>query len=356
MVPVPLVVVLRVGAGGVDLANQGITQATGFGNAAQDPFAQRAFANFLNAGDNGLQAMQAGSGQMFGNTIADAQRQFDNPFGQGLSQSLLGQAGNAFAAVPGTQEAARQQTLDLLRQQAQPFEERQTAGHFDRLHAMGQLGTTGGGIQTEAFARGLGQADMQRQLAAGAEGRAAQGAQMQLGTNFLGGSSGLQELQNQLLSGATSRFGQVAGIGTNLQNQGFNQSLGTLENIFAPQMLQQQLQQGALGTAAAGTGLVSGLDADGRAMAELAGNFMVNQANTRMGQSAIPMPGADTSTATALAQLSGALAPEGGLQGAFGALAKGNDYGDEWFRRIRVRRFSRTEGSGRAADSSFAPV
>jgi hypothetical protein len=130
----------------------------------------------------------------------------------------LGQAGQGF---PGVYDS----TLANLRQQAQPFEQRA----FDTLQndqfGSGRLGSTGGGIQTEAFARGLGQADLSRQLAATGEARATQQNAFQIGQGLAGVGGNLTGIQDQLLGSAFGRFGQSLGLAQDLNSQRFQRGL-----------------------------------------------------------------------------------------------------------------------------------
>lgn len=306
-----------------DLSSGILGQAQGAGQI--DPFTNQAFANFLGAGQAGgntLDLLSQGAGGAFGQVGQQFGQAFANPFAQGLQDQLLGQAGNVFGNLPGTQEQARAQTLDLLRQQAQPFEERAFSNLQERQFLTGQGGTSGGALQTEAFARGLGQADLQRQLAASGEGRAAQQAQLGLGVGLSGQGQALAGLQDQLLSGATNRFGAVSNLAGNLQGQRFNQALTSLQNITLPQLLQQGVQQGALGNLGLALGAGQGISQDARANAQLVNQFMANQAAARTGAANIGIP-TDTSTATAFSQLAGALAPQGGALGALRGLFGG---------------------------------
>lgn len=286
-------------AGLVGAAGGQMDQFNALGNLTSDPFMQSAFSQFLQAGQNGIGGLQQGAGQMFQNTLGQATDAF------GFANNLTSQAQGVFGALPGTQEAARDQQLALLREQARPEEERAFSNLQDNLFATGRMGSSGGGLMMEAFAKGLGQADLSRQLAAGQEGRNAQTAQMQMGT-------GLQGLSDALLNSATGRFGQVSNLAQGLQQQGYDQSLTTMNNIFNPLLQQQQLQGGALANLA---GLLQGQQSivgQGMDMANLTRAFMGDQAATRTGASAIGTP-VDTSQSTALAQLSGALMPSGGI-------------------------------------------
>lgn len=135
---------------------------------------------------------------------------FGGPFDQdrGLTRNLRNVA---FAQIPQLTQNLDQlssQRLDLLRQQAAPFESAAMGQLNQRLFSTGQGAVTGtaaqelgGGRLAQSFARGLGQADLDRQVAA---------EQFALGR------------QNQ----AASIFGGAVGQGLNLTNQAFSQGLG----------------------------------------------------------------------------------------------------------------------------------
>lgn len=93
-------------------------------------------------------------------------------------QLTPGQAPGAFGGAPpelinafnqlNDQGAISQEAggrLGLLRQLAQPEEQRATQGLEQRLFSQGRLGGTGGAVQQEALARAQGSADLERQLA-----------------------------------------------------------------------------------------------------------------------------------------------------------------------------------------------
>jgi hypothetical protein len=131
-------------------------------------------------------------------------------------------------------EVLAQNRLNVLRDQAAPFEQREFNRLQDDLFKTGRIGSSGGGLQTEAFARGLGQADLDRQLAAEdqalrlrtsamqqtasglaglGEGRAQRGLFDQLATSQLGRTAGASDLSARR---AMDRF--------NLANQLFAQT------------------------------------------------------------------------------------------------------------------------------------
>jgi hypothetical protein len=146
-----------------------------------DPATQALLGNYQQAaglfGDAGLQGLgQLQAGAQLGAGMGMQGMADASDFAGALRQ----QAANAFAALPGTQEAATQAAYQRMTELAQPGIDRSIAEHENKQFARGQMGTTGGALQTEAFARGLGQADTARQLAAMQEGRSALNAQLGL--------------------------------------------------------------------------------------------------------------------------------------------------------------------------------
>lgn len=129
----------------------------------------------------------------------------------GLGQSMMGRNYNDVF----------NQRLGLLREQAQPFEDRAANSFLSRQYAMGRMGSTGGGRDTEAFARGLAQADTTRQLDAMNLSESLYGRDQAMGAGLMG--TGLQGL----LSGFQSQTGAAQGL------LGLGGSLGsTLGNIY----------------------------------------------------------------------------------------------------------------------------
>lgn len=109
----------------------------------------------------------------------------------GDAMGLFGRAGTyADRILGGGAQDVADQRLALLREQAAPFEQRQFNRLQNNLFSTGRLGITGGGLQTEAFARGLGQADLARQVEAQNMGL----QQQQFAQGLLGTASGLGQL------------------------------------------------------------------------------------------------------------------------------------------------------------------
>lgn len=155
----------------------------------------------------------------------------------GLGQRLMGQNYNDVF----------NNRLGLLRQQAQPFEDRASDAFLGRQQAMGRMDTTGGARDTEAFARGLSQADTTRQLDAMNLSEALYGRDQSAGLNAMGtGMQGLisgygtQGQVGQGLLGLGQNIGSSLG---NLYGAGLNASQGynDLTNARAQQRMQNAM-------------------------------------------------------------------------------------------------------------------
>jgi len=144
-------------------------------------------------------------------------------FQRGLQDMLFGGAGDTIGRLSGGFDDIQARTLDLLTQQAKPFEQRAFDNFQENQFGMGTLGSSGGALQTEAFARGLGQTNLSRQLASGDEARNVQQSFQQLLAQQLGGGQALRGQESDLLSQAFQQFGQTQGLAADLQNSVFNQ-------------------------------------------------------------------------------------------------------------------------------------
>jgi hypothetical protein len=168
-----------------------------------------------------------------------------------------------------------QQRLGLLRDQAAPFEQRATDSLMQRLFSQGRMGSTGGGRDIEAFARGLGQADTSRQLDAQGFAEQLYGRDQSLGANLFS-----------------------AGVGNFMQGDQFGGQLGLQRNI--QQMNQNQASAG-FGLDANRLGLFGqqlGLTAD-TTRAGLSAEALGNIYNTTMGFNELQMNRADQRLARA---------------------------------------------------------
>ena len=242
-----------------------------FGNAQFDPNSRTATANSdpmqaqLRAlfGQNAQNMMGGGGNNPFlnfaqqtGNTgipglFGDMQSTLQNmPSGafDQFNQQMQGAQGIANQDLQGLM-ASR---LGLLRQQAAPQEQQQYNSLQNRLFGQGRLGSTGGGNEVQSFARGLGEADLSRQMQAqnlGLQAQqgnlqqagmlsnlAGQGFQGALNYNDLGANRAGQRMQN-----AMSLFG----FGNQLQGQQQQQGLQGLQGMLG--IDQNQMNMMALG-------------------------------------------------------------------------------------------------------------
>ncbi len=236
------------------LANQQIGRA-GLGgglpgnvaNAAAQSQAQ--LSSGFDADFGTLSALEGAAGSQFANAFGDLNAQRQSGFQRGFQDAAFGGATNLAGIAGQDPQAVAQQRLDLLRQQAQPFEDRQFQDLQENLFATGRGGTSGGALQTEAFARGLGQADLSRQLAASAEGRAFQNQALQGAQGLAGVGNQTATLEDNLLSQAFGRFSNTLGLSQGLSDTRFNrgQNLNQIGNNNAQQNLQNQIQLAGVG-------------------------------------------------------------------------------------------------------------
>jgi len=194
--------------------------------------------------------------------------------GMGMSMDMYGMGRNAFGERPQSYQSVADQQLAQMRAASAPFEQRAGEGLQQNLFSTGRLGTTGGGMNVEAFARGLGQADTQRVLdsqgfAEQLYGRDQQAAlqrnnmgagMMANGMNGMFQGFGQQnanyQLGGQMLSNAGNLFGQQ---GNMFGNQfagatGYNDTV----NQRAQQRLQNATGMFGFGNELAGTDLTRG--------------------------------------------------------------------------------------------------
>jgi len=201
----------------------------------------------LDLGIGGINQLQAGNALPYASALGRI-GQLSGGYQTGLQNTAFAGAGQNLAEAAQGGQAAYDRTLATMRQQAQPFEQRQYNSLQNDLFGRGQSGTTGGGIQTEAFARGLGQADLSRQLAAGQEGRAFQQNALGVGQGLAGVGMGLAGQGNDLLQSAYGQFGQTSGIASDLNQQRFSRSVFGNEQLYgrAQQLLGNQTQLAGL--------------------------------------------------------------------------------------------------------------
>ena len=204
------------------LATQGIGQA---GLAGITPEIQRAFNNQQAAfgaqvnGDFGtLDALAQGTGQQFGFANQAATDLSLNGFQRGLQNAAFAGANSLIDSAATSSQDASAEALQLLRDQARLSEDRQFQDLQENLFATGRLGTSGGALQTEAFARGLAEADNDRQIIALQEGRNAGTFDLNQAAGLAGVGSDQAALEDQLLTSAFNRFSTTTANGINLSD------------------------------------------------------------------------------------------------------------------------------------------
>jgi hypothetical protein len=207
----------------------------------------RQFQDAANQGLGGILALSGQAGGLAQGAGARAEGLQQNGFQRGLQDLLFGGATQTAGRLNQGFDGIRDDTLSLLRQQAQPFEQRQFQGLQDTQFAQGIMGSTGGSLQTEAFARGLGQADISRQLAASGEARATQGSLQSLLGAQLGGGQALAGLENSLLNDAFNQFGSMSGLTADLNNTVFGRGQAMNQSGFQQLGGQGQLMQMLMG-------------------------------------------------------------------------------------------------------------
>lgn len=181
---------------------------------AQNQALQGAMSSFMNQGGG---ALQAGLGGLQGN--------MGTAFGMG--QDFLGQAGGMLGQA-GNVQGLIDDRYAALSAQAAPGEERQYNSLQNKLFSQGRLGSTGGSRDIEAFARGLGEADLSRQMAAQDLGLRTSST-LQQGAGIAGG------LGSGLFNQGFGAAGQLGGFGQGLMSQGLGFGQQGLENTIGLQ-------------------------------------------------------------------------------------------------------------------------
>jgi hypothetical protein len=288
----------------------------------------------------GINALnQSGWGQ-----FGQAQNQLDTAYGgfqPNLQSTAFRGAATQFQDASMGGQDVYNRTLDQLRQQAQPFETRA----YDQLQndqfSRGQMGTTGGGIQTEAFARGLGQADLSRQLQATQSGQQFQQNALGIGQGLAGVGQGLAGQGDQLLQSAFGRYGQLSQQLAGYNDTGYQRNAaqnmtqyGRAQDMLGAQTgisgLPYQLQGAQLQNVLAALQGQSGIQQQGLQLFGAGLSAEQAAANARIGSGSnlgniVTNPnfgGAGYGTSAALGQLAQSFSPAGGSLAAISSLFK----------------------------------
>src|SRR5579859_7282698 len=198
-------------------------------------------------GQLGLQGAVQGS--QFG-LIGAGQNQLNNPLTGNLQQAAqtqLGTAGSDFTNTYNTTLAGLNRQLALPTAQA----ESQLA---DAQFGRGQLGTSGGALQTQAFATGLGQAYMGNQQTAFNEAMGAQNSATANAATLNNSANNNLSTANGLLANAYGQFNNTSQLNANTANSIFNQNstISQLGNQYGQQNLNNQITADAVPAQLAG--------------------------------------------------------------------------------------------------------
>ncbi len=220
--------------------------------------------------------------------------QANQGFQTGLQNTAFTGAGNQLSSLNQTYDQVYGNTLGNLRSQAQVTNDRNFANLNQNLFSTGRMGTSGGALQTEAFAKGLASADAGFQLQAQQQAQMAQQNQLGLAQGLTGIGSGLAGQQNSLLNDAFSRFGQTASMASDLNNQRFQRSMYANDQAYSraqeglgTQMqlagLPAQLQNAQLGNVLAALQGQSGLQSQALELYNAGLQTNAASANARVG-------------------------------------------------------------------------
>lgn len=198
--------------------------------------------------------LSGGANQFLQRALGDVNRGSAAP---GLAATAFQGAGTQLANAGQDFNSVRDQTLQQLRDQASPFETRAFDDLNNSLFSTGRLGSSGGALQTEAFARGLSQADQSRVLSANNEARTQQQQALGIGQGLAGVGSSITGLDSNLLQQAFGNFNSTAGVASDLSQQRFGNStlLNTMGFDRANSNLNNQITAAQLPTALQGQNL-----------------------------------------------------------------------------------------------------
>ena len=221
---------------------------------------------------NALGPVNAGASGSFG----FANQLMQSGLFRGLQKQLEGGAGTAIHQANQGFDAAAADRLSLLREQAAPHEQRAFTGLQDTLFAQGRAGSTGGALQTEAFARGLAEADLGRQLAAQDLGRGLQSDATARAGAFGSQLAGLRGLEDSLVNSGFGRGLQMAGLNTDRAISRF----GVAGNVLDSRLRSDATRQGLGLEALRG---IQGMDEMGLQHIQAALNAAIARSNSQLG-------------------------------------------------------------------------
>jgi hypothetical protein len=225
-------------AGFAGTAGSGANMAGNFLNGGLPANIQQALRGYTGLVNSPGAGTQGGLGGIYGGLMG-ANGAAGNLMGMGFNQlnsPLIGQANNAasgFLNNAGTDfNSTFNNSYSNLLQQLQDPMQRAQSQLTDQEFQRGQLGSTAGGLQTQDFAKGLGQAML------GAQGQAFNQALGSFNSDLSGAgtASGIANnglsLGNSLLSNAFGQFNNTSALGSNVLNSIYNQNADISNTLY----------------------------------------------------------------------------------------------------------------------------
>lgn len=275
-------------------------------------------------GQLGLQQAVQGSE---GSLINSGTTALNNPLTanlQGAAQTQLGTAGQDFSTTYNNSLSALNAALVDPTAQA---ESQMADSQFER----GQMGTSGGALQTQAFAKGLGQAYLGNQQTALTEAQNTQNSATTNAATLNNSANNNLSTANGLLANAYGQFNNTSQIAGNTANSiaGQNATISQLGNTYGQQNLNNQITGAALpaqlagayganaNAAVAGATGLNNIDLSGFQAALGAGTQQGNQYTNSIGNAAKVVSSGQstnglTSLGTGLSSIGGLLSPTTG--------------------------------------------
>lgn len=205
-------------------------------------------------------------------------------FGANAQAAMFGQ-GQDFLRQAQDFDSVYNSQLGLLRESARPGEERAGAQFLERMYGSGNIGTTGGARNAAEFNLGLERADIDRQLQAHGLSTQRQNQLFGQGMSLFGQAQGMAGLQDTLLGNALSRFQGLNQLSADMSQQRFQNNTGIagLQAQLGQTAGMLPFQQQAAAMGLLNTGLQGQVNLQNLAAmpAEIALQFMTNQANAR---------------------------------------------------------------------------
>lgn len=245
----------------------GTLSAGGFNPGAFQGLTNTALGSASQYAGGGLPPGVSSAGNNYMTALGGAQGNANAGMGGGLG--MFNQGSNLVNGANGTYNSAYNTSLSAAQQALQQPLQQQYNALRNQQFETGQMGTSGGALQTQAFATGMGQAELQAQQNAVSQANTAQGNALGYGTNLM--NSGL------------NNFGQFNTQGAGFAGQGLNTQMGL--GTYSPQL--SSMYSNLANTGVNGFSGVNSMDTGlaqlGLQGMQIGGNNMNNAARTQGG-------------------------------------------------------------------------